>query len=230
MIHGKRILAIVPARGGSKGIPRKNVKEIGGKPLIAWTIEAAQKSKYIDHLVVSTEDHEIASVSRSYGAEVLLRPEELAQDDTPGIDVVLHAVEQLQGYSYVVLLQPTSPLRTTEDIDQCLESLVSNGAPACVSLCEVDQPPHWMYIVNEQNKLQPIVDNINQYYRRQEIPKTYALNGAIYVAETEWLFLKKSFLSEETLPFIMPRERSIDIDVPFDLEFADIVLRQRLRD
>lgn len=230
MIHGKRILAIVPARGGSKSIPRKNVKEIGGKPLIAWTIEAAQKSKYIDHLVVSTEDHEIASVSRSYGAEVLLRPEELAQDDTPGIDVVLHAVEQLQGYSYVVLLQPTSPLRTTEDIDQCLESLVSNGAPACVSLCEVDQPPHWMYIVNEQNKLQPIVDNINQYYRRQEIPKTYALNGAIYVAETEWLFLKKSFLSEETLPFIMPRERSIDIDVPFDLEFADIVLRQRLRD
>ncbi len=115
-----------------------------------------RKSKYIDHLVVSTEDHEIASVSRSYGAEVLLRPEELAQDDTPGIDVVLHAVEQLQGYSYVVLLQPTSPLRMTEDIDQCLESLVSNGAPACVSLCEVDQPPHWMYIVNEQNKLQPM--------------------------------------------------------------------------
>mgnify|MGYP001331194820 CR=1 FL=1 len=226
MIHGKRILAIVPARGGSKGIPRKNVREIGGKPLIAWTIEAAQKSKYIDHLVVSTEDHEIASVSRSYGAEVLLRPEELAQDDTPGIDVVLHAVEQLQGYSYVVLLQPTSPLRMTEDIDQCLESLVSNGAPACVSLCEVDQPPHWMYIVNEQNKLQPIVDNINQYYRRQEIPKTYALNGAIYVAETEWLFLKKSFLSEETLPFIMPRERSIDIDVPLDLEFVDFMLRK----
>lgn len=142
-----KILAIIPARGGSKGVPRKNIRELAGKPLIAWTIEEAKKSKYIDRLILSTEDDEIIEVAKQYGCEVpFKRPIELAQDDTPGIDPVLHAIEQCPGYDYVVLLQPTSPLRTVDDIDGCIEQLLSSdGTNFCVSVTEPEKSPYWMY-------------------------------------------------------------------------------------
>ncbi|MEH2097772.1 acylneuraminate cytidylyltransferase family protein, partial [Nostoc sp.] len=121
MIHGKKVLAIIPARGGSKAVPRKNIREIGGKPLIAWTIEEAKKSQYIDRLILSSEDDEIISIAQKWGCEIAFkRPVELAQDDTPGIAPVLHALNQLPIYDYVVLLQPTSPLRQVIDIDGCI--------------------------------------------------------------------------------------------------------------
>ena len=147
MIHGKKVLALIPARGGSKGLPRKNVLLLGGRPLLAWSILAARGSAHVDRIVVSSEDREIIETAREWGAEVpFVRPAELARDETSGMDVVLHALDQAgQGFDYVVLVQPTSPLRTPQDIDACLERCLETGAPACVSVCEPAKSPHWMY-------------------------------------------------------------------------------------
>jgi N-acylneuraminate cytidylyltransferase len=227
LINGHQVIAIIPARGGSKGVPRKNVRLAGGKPLIAWTIESARASKYIDRIVVSTEDEEIAAVSRQYSAEVLDRPTHLAQDDTPGIDVVIHALDQFDGYPYVVLLQPTSPFRSVEDIDGCIEQCLNQGAPACVSICESHISPYWMYTLDEQMLLKPFIQSDQFYSRRQDAPKVYQLNGAVYVAKTDWLQLTRSFLTHETLSYIMPQDRSLDIDTTIDFEFADFLLLQK---
>lgn len=220
------VIALIPARGGSKGVHKKNIRLVGGKPLIAWTIEAAKKSKYIDRIVVSTDDREIATVSRDYHVEILERPKELAKDDTPGIDVVIHALTNIQGYTHVVLLQPTSPLRTVEDIDHCIEICLHDRAEACVSVCEAGTPPYWMYTIDEHKRLTPFVPNVKTYTQRQIVPKVYSLNGAVYVANVNWLLKTKTFLTEQTLSYIMPQERSIDIDTPFDLEIADYLLRK----
>src|SRR5271157_3678171 len=141
MIQNQSVLALIPARGGSKGVPRKNLREIAGKPLIAWAIEAGRQSRYIDRLILSSEDPEIMAQARSWGCEVpFVRPAELARDDTPGMEPVLHALTALpEEYDYVVVLQPTSPLRLAEDIDGCLETCLRQEAPACVTVAEVDQ-------------------------------------------------------------------------------------------
>ncbi|MFC4768237.1 cytidylyltransferase domain-containing protein [Effusibacillus consociatus] len=228
MIQGKTVLAIIPARGGSKGVPRKNIREVAGKPLIAWTIEEAKKSKYIDRLILSTEDAEIMTVAESWGCEVpFQRPLELAQDDTPGIDTVLHAVDILSPkYDYVVLLQPTSPLRTAEDIDGCIEQCVNQGAPACVSVTEPEKSPYWMYTLDEGNALKPLVQTERLILRRQDLPKVYSLNGAVYVAECQWLREKKGFVNIGTVAFPMPHSRSVDVDTEFDLRVVGILLQE----
>lgn len=226
MIQGKTVLAVIPARGGSKGVPRKNIRLVAGKPLIAWTIETAQQSAYLDRIVVSTEDEEIADVARQYGAEVpFLRPQELAQDDTPGIEPVLHTVECLLGYDFVVLLQPTSPLRTAGDIDRCIEVCVERGALACVSVTPADKPPQWMYVLDQAFRLQPIVPQEQFISRRQDAPDIYVLNGAVYVAQTEWLKASRSFLTETTAAYVMPKERSLDIDSELDFLIAAELLK-----
>ena len=134
MIDNKRVLAIIPARGGSKGVPRKNIRNLAGKPLIAWTIKEGKKSKYIDRLILSSEDSEIIEIAKAYGCDVpFVRPEELAKDNTSGVEPVLHAVSKLEGYDIVVLLQPTSPLRTVTDIDKCIEKCIFEKAYLCLS-------------------------------------------------------------------------------------------------
>ena len=150
MYKGKNILGLIPARGGSKGLPRKNIKPLLGKPLIAWTIEQALASRYLDRVVVSTDNKEIAEISKKYGAEVpFMRPKELAEDNAKGIDVVLHAIDWLKEnnkrkqYDLMMLLQPTSPLRATEDIDKAIETLFLKEAKAIVSVCEVAHHPLW---------------------------------------------------------------------------------------
>lgn len=227
MIEGNQVVAIIPARGGSKGVPRKNVRDVGGKPLIAWTIEEAKQSRYIDRLIVSTDDEEIATVATSYGCESIKRPEELSQDDTPTIDAVFHALARMDSYDYVVLLQPTSPLRVTEDIDRCLEICMENDVHSCVSICETETSPYWMYRLNEDKRLSKLVQSEKRYTRRQDTPKVYALNGAVYVANIQWLIRERSFVADDTVGYIMPRERSLDIDTPLDLEFVDFLMRQR---
>ena len=219
MINGKSVLAIIPARGGSKGVPRKNIKEVGGKPLIAWTIEEAKKSKYIDRLILSSENDEIIAVARQWGCEVpFVRPMELARDDTPGIEPVLHAIETLpEKYDYVVMLQPTSPLRKAGDIDGCIECCIQNGAPACVSVTQPDHNPYWMFAIGKEGQLKPLIAAKPLISRRQNLPKVYALNGAVYVARREWLKEKRNFVSEETLAYVMDRERSLDIDSEYDV-------------
>jgi len=225
MIDGKRILAIIPARGGSKGVPRKNIRDLGGKPLIAWTIEEAKKSRYIDRLVLSSEDAEIIAVAKAWGCEgPFVRPLELAQDDTPGIAPVLHALELLPDYDYVVLLQPTSPLRRVEDIDGCIELCLTKQADSCVSVTETDKSPYWMYTLAADAVMLPVIPTEKQITRRQDAPAVYALNGAVYVARTAWLRKSKSFVMANTVAYPMPKERALDIDTELDFAFVQTVI------
>lgn len=226
MIEGKKVLAIIPARGGSKSVPRKNIKMVDGLPLIAWTINEAKKSEYIDRLIVSTDDKEIADVASRYGCEVpFLRPAELAQDHTPGIDPVLHALEMIPGYDYVILLQPTSPLRKAVDIDGCLEKCIQEKAKSCVSVTLADKSPYWMYAMTEKDVLKPVIDQKSTFTRRQDTPDVYTLNGAVYVAETDWLQTTRSFLGPKTVGYLMPKERSVDVDTPLDILIVETIVK-----
>lgn len=222
-----KILAIIPARGGSKGVPRKNIRDLAGKPLIAWTIEEAKKSRYIDRLILSSEDEEIIEVAKQFDCEVpFKRPLNLAQDDTPGIEPVLHAIEQCPGYDYVVLLQPTSPLRTVEDIDGCIEKLLASDADFCVSVTEPDKSPYWMYTVHN-DRMVPLLPKEELVTRRQDLPKVYALNGAVYVGKSNSLIKEKSFLTEQTLGFTMNQINSVDIDTELDFRYCEFLLKGR---
>lgn len=225
MINEKTVLAIIPARGGSKGVPRKNIKNLLEKPLIAWTIEEAKRSKYIDRLILSSEDEEIISVAKTWDCEVpFKRPIELAQDETPGIDPVLHAIKMLPGYDYVILLQATSPLRKATDIDGAIELCEEKGANACVSVTESQKSPYWFYQVDTLNRLKPVLREGRQVNRRQDSPKIFFLNGAVYVARCRWLTKNHTFLTEETVAYIMPHERSVDIDTELDFVIAKLLM------
>ena len=222
-----KTFALIPARGGSEGIPRKNIKLIAGKPLIVWTIEAALRSSLLEAVVVSTDDAEIAEVARRAGAQVpFMRPPELAQDHTPGLDPVLHALAQLPQFEAVLLLQPTSPLRTTEDIDACLGMATNQLAPSVVSVCEPDIHPYWTYRLAEGQSLQPLIAAA-PVARRQDLPTVVAVNGALYFAKADWLRRSGSLVGPETLAYLMPRDRSVDLDTPLDWKLAELLLRER---
>jgi CMP-N-acetylneuraminic acid synthetase len=221
------VLGLIPARGGSKTIPRKNIKDIAGKPLIAWTIESALGSGLLAAVVVSTDDLEIGEVARRYGAETpFVRPTELARDDTPGVDPVLHALEVLPGFDAVLLMQPTSPLRTTEDINECIQFAEGTGAGCVVSVTEASQHPYWMYRLDAERRLQSLVAE-KHVTRRQDLPAVYAANGALYFARREWLQRQRAFITADTFGYVMPVERSIDIDSPFDWKLAELLLKEK---
>lgn len=229
MIDGNSVLAIIPARGGSKGVLRKNIRELAGKPLIAWTIEEALKSKHIDRLILSSEDEEIIRIAKNWGCEApFKRPDELARDDTPGVKPVLHALGALvEKYEYVVLLQPTSPLRISDDIDNCIELCIRKEAPACVSVSEVTQHPFWMYEIGDNGLMKPFNQEIDVANRRQDLPEAYILNGAVYVSRVDFILSNQSFISSSTIAYIMPKERSFDIDEEIDLKLCEIILDMR---
>lgn len=227
MINSKKVLAIIPARGGSKGVPRKNIRNLAGKPLIAWTIEEAKKSKYIDRLILSSENDEIIKTAIKYNCEVpFIRPSKLAQDDTSGIAPILHALEEVKGFDYVISLQPTSPLRIAADIDACIEKMIRSNSSACVSVAEPGNSPYWMYTMNDKGNMAPLIDQGSLILRRQDLPIVYSLNGAIYVAEVNWLQKSKSFLTAETVAFIMPNNRSYDIDTENDFNLCELIMRE----
>jgi N-acylneuraminate cytidylyltransferase len=230
MIGGKRVLAIIPARGGSKGVPRKNIRQIAGKPLIAWTIEEAKKSRYIDCIVLSTEDREIADVAKAWDCEVpFLRPVELAQDETPGIEPVIHIINNLQDqYDYIVLLQPTSPLRRVDDIDGCIDHMRKHHAPLCVTVCEVEKSPYWMYETDDSCHLIPVISDRHLLLRRQDMPIVYSLNGAVYAGEASYVKRIRTFLTNETIAYVMPKERSLDIDTELDMKICDFLLSRNV--
>jgi len=223
------IVAIIPARGGSKGIPRKNIKQLFGKPLIVWTIEHAKKSRYIGRITVSTEDKEIAEISKKCGAEVIERPEELAKDETPTIDVIFHVLEVIKAENFepglVVLLQPTSPLRNAQDIDNAIELFLKNDCESVVSVCEVEHSLYWSFEI-ENRYLKPIFGGKYLNMRRQDLPKVYTPNGAIYVSTPEILRKYKSFYCSKTIPYIMPPGRSVDIDNEIDFMLAELLMRK----
>jgi N-acylneuraminate cytidylyltransferase len=218
-MQSNKVLALITARGGSKGLPRKNVLLAGGKPLLAWTADAAISAECVDRVVLSSDDHEIMDAARAAGCDVpFCRPARLASDCATSIDVVLHALDQLPGYNYVLLLQPTSPLRAAADIDAAFALMLERDAPSCVSVCEVDQSPYWMYRVASDNKLQRLLPELQGITRRQDLPPIYVLNGAIYIARIDWLRANKNFVGSETVAYFMPKERSLDIDTAEDFE------------
>jgi CMP-N,N'-diacetyllegionaminic acid synthase len=225
MYKNNRILAVIPARAGSKRIKNKNTRLAGGKPLIAWTIEQANKSQLIDRLILSSEDPEICSIAAKYQCEVpFLRPQELAEDDSTSVDVILHVLSKVDNYDYVVMLQPTSPFRESKDIDDCISCCIDNFANACISMTEVEKTPHWMYYISHDGKLSPIIDKdkVKPNYWPQ-VDQAYVLNGAIYIVKIDWFLEYKTFLSNETIGFIMPRNRSLDVDTILDWDLMELL-------
>ncbi len=224
------VLALVPARGGSRGIPRKNITPLAGKPLMQWTIEAALACSRMERVLVSTDDAEIADVAMACGADVpFLRPSELALDETPGIAPVLHAVRWLaerESYrpEWVALLQPTSPLRTADDIRGALALGEGGGAAAVVSVAEAPHHPWWMKRIDDEGRLRPWSEATPQTTRRQDLPPAYALNGAIYLVRRRALLAGESLHPDPTLAHVMPPERSLDVDTPWDLRLANLIL------
>ncbi len=227
MFKDKKILALIPARGGSKGIPHKNIIDLCGKPLIAYSIEAGLNSKYIDYVLVSTDDHEIASVSMDFGAEVpFMRPASLATDTAKTIDSVLYSIDELKQmnllFDVLILLQPTQPLRTHIDIDEAIECFFNNCAKPLVSVCEVnDNPVLIREIVNGiLNPILPVLSTV----RRQDMPKYYRVNGCIYINMIEEICPSTSFNDNE-IPFVMNKNHSVDIDEMADVWLAECYLK-----
>lgn len=226
MFRSKMIIAIIPARGGSKRLPGKNIKLLNNKPLIYWSIKAAKESKYIDKLIVSTDDNEIAKISRQFGAEVpFSRPKELSNDNSDSISVIKHAIEFYDKiYEYVLLLQPTSPLRLTIDIDNSIK-LLNEKTKSVVSVCEAEHSPLWCNTLpgdlSMKDFIRPELNNI----RSQDLPKYYRLNGAIYVAGTEYIYRHNGFIGENTRAYIMPQSRSADIDTETDWKSVEAIVK-----
>lgn len=222
----KRILAIIPARGGSKGLPGKNIKDLHGVPMLARTINAALNSRYKIDTFVSTDDDEIKQVALDFGAQVpFVRPSEFATDTASVADAVLHFIGKVeQEYDSLVLLQPTSPLRNEKHIDEALELHFKNERPV-VSVVEADKSPHWMYKCENQ-KLIPFIQSYKQHIQRQALEKAYCLNGAIYVVNIVQLKENNKFVFDDSIPYLMDRASSIDIDTIIDFKLAELILSE----
>jgi len=233
MIDGKAVLAVIPARGGSKGLPDKNIRMLCGKPLIAWSIEQALACPEVDTVIVSTDDPEIARVAVSYGADVpFLRPEELASDTASSIDVVLHAIDFMakngSSRDIVVLLEPTSPLREASDISGALKQLL--GMPNCQSVVGVSHienvHPAFLYQIH-LGLLKSYLGVQPTDLRRQEITDLYFLEGSVYVSYIDALKAKRSFYHESTAPWIVPRYKSFEVDELIDLIVIEALMIAR---
>lgn len=219
-------IALIPARGGSKGIKRKNIKLFHSKPLIYWSIKAALESQYIDEVIVSTEDKEIAEIAKSYSAQVpFIRPKELSMDDSPGISPVINALEELPYVKDLILLQPTSPLRKSIHIDEIFQLRKKFKADSAVSLTKSRKP--FIYKLNEKFKMTPFSSNL-KLLPRQKLTDLYNLNGALYLSTRDFILKNKSLISKETIGYIMPEKFSIDIDNDLDWEFAEYLMKKSL--
>lgn len=230
MFNGKRILALIPARGGSKGIKDKNITDLGGKPLIAYSLECGLNSEYVDSVVVTTDSERIAEVARQCGTRVpFLRPAELASDTAKTLDAVLHAVRTLEQmgerYDLLLLLQPTQPLRTSEDVDGAIRAYFANGCEDLVSVCEVSDHPILIRTI-EQGRLHNLL-SCSSTCRRQDMPAYYRINGCIYINAVARLNENTSF-NDNPVPYVMQKSHSVDIDEPIDLEMARLQLKSNL--
>ena len=229
MIQGKSVLAIIPARIGSKRLPKKNIRPLSGKPLITWTIESALASKYIDECIVSTDSNDISNVAIDSGAKVpFLRPSNLAKDDTSSSAVYLHALESMKfKYDIAVFLQPTSPMRLFTDIDKALEKMLNDNAPSIISIGESNYPKEWFLTVNEENGTFKTFDRVLSNTVYSSSKSIYRFNGAIKAIYVKNFLQDKTFFSDETVTYIMPELRSIDIDNELDFFIAEYLIDQR---
>ncbi len=218
-----KTIAIIPARGGSKGIPKKNLVQVSGKPLIYWTIQAAIKSKMIDRIIVSSDSDEILSYANTFNkVEIVHRPKSLAEDNTPTGPVVKHVLDHLHilssEYEYIIVLQPTSPLRTARDIDQAYEALTNSEANALISVVKPEHHPLKCFKRNKEGYLEGLVNNDFPFMPRQKLPEVFQPNGAIYIIEVKEFLTRKNFFTEKTLEFSMPIESSVDVDTIEDIK------------
>lgn len=229
MFKGKSILAVIPARGGSKGVPRKNVRPLGGRPLIAWVIEAARSSRYLDGLILSSDDREIIETAGRYGCPApFVRPTELATDEIGSAPAFVHAIENFVRHDYTLLLQATSPLVLPEDIDTAIAMCIERNAPGCVSVSEPHKSPYWMYNLNMNGVMEPLFPGELQRTRRQALPAVYIPNGAIYLTGTQRFLDTRDFYSG-SLGYIMPPERSLDVDTELDFLLLEALLKSQGR-
>jgi CMP-N,N'-diacetyllegionaminic acid synthase len=229
MINNFSVLALIPARGGSKGIVGKNILDVGGRPMIGWTIDAAKKSKYIDRVILSSDDPDIIRVARLFDCEVpFVRPSQLSTDDASTVDVVFHALDQIPLYDIVVLLQPTSPLRIAEDIDGCLFQMCAMHAQSSVTVAPAVEHPYLTYHINAEGKMRAYVEPTNtQSLQRQKLPPAWVLNGAVYAFQVKWFVKNRCCVNSDSIAFPMPAERSIDIDTIDELNFANLIINKK---
>ena len=234
MINGKKILSVIPARGGSKSVPRKNIRNLNGKPLIAYTIEAAKKIKDKFHkIIVSTDDEEISEISKDYGADVpFIRPNNLAEDKTPTYPVLQHAVHFVEkqdsiNIDLIMLLQPTTPFRTTEDILNCLQLSQSSNTDSVISVVQVfSHHPILMKKIENNRLVHFSIEEKEGTPRQLYKPPAYMRNGAIYVTKRDTLIGKNSIWGDSITPYIMPQERSHNIDDEIDFITSELVMRK----
>lgn len=228
--NNKKVIAIIPARGGSKGLPKKNIRRIQGKHLIGYTIEAALASKYIDKTIISSDDDQILAISRRYGADILKRPAILATDGASTESVVLHAILQLldQGHEFelLALLQPTSPLRNSQDIDTAIKLLLAKRADALISVYESDFNHYKAMVLNKKGLLEGLVSREKIFKPRQGKLNLFIPNGAIYLCRVDKFLQDQFFLVDKTIHYLMPKERSLDIDTLEDLKTFKEVLKK----
>lgn len=225
-----KTFAIIPARGGSKGFPGKNIKVLNGEPLICHTIIGALKSSHINGVFVSTDDPSIAKISMKCGAKIIERPGEIARDESPIIDTILHTIDSIKNLSdddIMILLQPTSPLRNAADIDTALEMFMKTDCDSVISMCKVEHSPYW-YFKYEGEKLEPFLGRKYLKMRRQELPDVYGPNGAIYITTIKNLYKNNGFYCDKIVPYIMPSERSIDIDEEIDFKLAELLIQESI--
>lgn len=226
-------LAIIPARGGSKGLPGKNILPLAGIPLIIHTIRAAQEAKTIGRIIISTDDEAIAEIARDAGAEVpFIRPAHLSDDKASGVDVCLHALAHANNSldyhpELIIFLQPTSPLRSSADIDAAVKLLRDSDANSVVSVKAVTEYPQWMKKMDAEQRISPLLEQFEIKTNRQDLEKSYILNGAIYLSTTASMKKSHSFYGSDTRGYLMPDNRSIDIDTANDMLIAKALFNSK---
>lgn len=229
-----KVLGIIPARGGSKGVPYKNIKELNGKPLIQYTSEIALKSKYLDRVIVSTDDYKIAEVSKSIGLEVpFMRPDILAQDISPTLPVMKHALTFYKNlgieFDALCLLQVTSPIRTLDFLNNCIEKFIATDSDSLISVLNVPHHlnPHWTFKENENGDLSISTGEKNIIPRRQDLPNAYYRDGSVYIIKTDVILNKNSLYGDKTSYFVNPTKNNVNIDTLEDWKNAEIIFRQK---
>lgn len=223
------LTAIIPARGGSKGIKRKNLYELCGKPLISYTIQAAKDSRYVKDIIISTDSPKIAEIAASYGARVpFMRPKKLAADNSRRNEVIFHALDWLRNhdnlYKFFIYLQPTSPLRDSIEIDNAVEFLLYKNGRAVLSVTEAKYNLCLFNTLPDDLRMSRFFENSREDFNRQEMPTYYRLNGAIYISEVDYFYQNGGFIGEETFAYIMPPKKSIDIDTLDDIDYATFLI------
>ena len=226
MIGKKSVLAVIPARSGSKRLKDKNILKLKGKPMISWSIDAALKSKYIDSIIVSSDSNKILNISDRYGVHTIKRPDYLANDTSTTFNTVKHAIENIkESYDFVILLQPTSPLRTQKHIDKAFELLKKHDADAIISVTEMSHSPFWANRLPKNGSLVGFLDKKFINMRSQDLPVFHCLNGAIYICSIDRLLEEKTFFIKDNIfAYEMDKKSSVDIDDKVDFKIAEILL------